>query len=80
MSHVPGKDLTTADALSRSPAAYSPTRTDELLQQETSAYLNLTMEYLSVTEQRLQQIRDCQISDMACQQIMEFCQSGWTKK
>jgi hypothetical protein len=72
ISHVPGKDLTIADTLSRAPVSL-PTAADKLLQQETSAYVNLVMEHLPATEQRLQVIRQCQESDEACQQFSEFC-------
>ena len=79
ISHVPGKDLTIADTLSRAPVS-TPTAADELLQQKTSTYVNLVMEHLPATEQRLQEIRQCQESDEVCQQITEFCQSGWPEK
>jgi hypothetical protein len=79
ISHVPGKDLTIADTLSRAPVC-TPTAADELLQQETNTYVNLVMEHLPATQQRLQEIRRCQESDEVCQQITEFCQSGWPEK
>ena len=58
----------------------TPNVVDELLQQETSAYVDLVMDHLPATEQRHHEIKQCQESDEACQQIAEFCQSGWPEK
>ena len=79
ISHVPGKNLTIADALSRAPES-SPSAADEALQQETTSYVNLIMENLPATEKRLQEIRQHQEADSVCQKIMHFCRSGWPHK
>ena len=79
IGHVPGKELTTADTLSRAPQS-SPTATEELLQLEANAFVNMVLQQLPATEQRLEQIRQHQRNDKACQQITEFCQSGWPDK
>ena len=47
--HVPGKELTTADYLSRSPL---PTMEDHGLSTETNAYVNLVVTYLPTTDSR----------------------------
>ena len=74
--HVPGKELVIADTLSRAPASDS-TPADPALQEETSAYVNLILENLPATEQRLQGIKQHQDSDEICRSIAMFCQSGW---
>ena len=79
ISHVPGKNLTIADALSWALES-SPSVADEALQQETTSYVNLTMENLPATEKRLQEIRQHQEADSVCQKIMHFCCSGWPHK
>ncbi|ETX01927.1 MAG: hypothetical protein ETSY2_36450 [Candidatus Entotheonella gemina] len=79
ISHIPGKDLIIADALSRAPVS-TPTRADEALQQETTLYVNSVIDSLSAPEARLQEIKQHQEADEACQQIVQFCQSGWPVK
>lgn len=77
--HVPGKDLTIADALSRAPAA-EVTPAENLLQRETAAFLNAVLMSILATEQRIKEIRELQPKDPACQQITVYCQSGWPHK
>ena len=79
ITHVPGKDLIIADTLSRAPAA-DPTTADKLLQQEANAFINVILQNLPATEQRLEEIRRHQEDDDATQQIAVFCQSGWPDK
>ena len=79
ISHVPGKDLTIADTLSRAPASL-PLPDDNLLQREATAYVDFMIKHLPATEQRLVEIRECQKSDRMCQHIVEFCRSGWPEK
>ena len=38
------------------------------------------LKHLPATEGRIAEIRDCQEADEVCQQIVEFCQSGWPEK
>ena len=50
IGHVPGKELTIADALSRAPAS-SSSPADMELEQEATAYVNSVVENFPVTEQ-----------------------------
>ena len=79
ISHVPGKDLIIADALSRAPVT-TPSAADEALQQETTSYVDSVIQNLPASEKRLQEIKQRQEADGACRQIAEFCQSGWPEK
>ena len=79
ITHVPGKDLIIADTLSRAPAA-DPTTADELLQQEANAFISTVLQNLPATEQRLEEIRRYQNDNETCQQIADFCQTGWPNK
>ena len=79
ISHVPGKDLTIADALSRAPVT-TPSAADEALQQETTSYVDSVIQNLPASEKRLQEIKQHQEADGACRMIVEFCQSGWPEK
>ena len=62
--HVPGKELTTADYLSRSPL---PTTEDYGLSTETNAYVNLIVTHLPTTDSRLQDIKEHQNQDTVLQ-------------
>ena len=76
ISHVPGKNLTIADALSRAPSSAS-TSHDQLLQDEADAYIQSTLQSLPATEKRLEEIKRKQKEDEVCQQIVEYCKKGW---
>lgn len=77
--HVPGKSLIVADMLSRAPLT-GVTDSDRTLQEDTDAFVNLTIQSLPATEHRLQDIRQHQQQDEACRLLVRYCQSGWPKK
>ena len=79
ITHVPGKELVIADTLSRTPAG-NTTQEENLLQEETRAYVNRILESIPSTEQRLEEIRRHQESNEIRQSITEFCKSGWPKE
>ena len=76
IAHVPGKDLTVADTLSRAPTAIS-TEEDHVLQSEADVYVQAAMLGLPATEKRLNEIREKQKEDHVCVQVMKYCKSGW---
>ena len=55
ISHVPGKDLITADTLSRAPVVESQEPHDKSFQDECQAYVNAVISALPVTDKRLEQ-------------------------
>jgi len=71
ISHVPGKDLVTADTLSRTPVSL-PTAKEEEFQQDVCAFLDLVVNNLPATDTRLRDIQSHQDSDPACSQIKHF--------
>ena len=73
ISHVPGKDLITADTLSRAPVVESQQPEDESFQDECQTYVNAVMSALPVTDKRLLEIKQAQADDATCQNIQEFC-------
>ena len=78
ISHMPGKMLTTADTLSRSPSKHS-SNTDNL-QQESDAYVKLVMQSLPATEKRMKQIKESQQRDETCQLVSTYCLTSWPDK
>ena len=74
ISHVAGKDLCTADTLSRASSIVNQ------LQQEVSAYVDLIIDHLPATQTKLEEIRREQEQDPVCQQIKSYCQTGWPMK
>ena len=79
ISHIPGKDLITADALSRSPCG-SPSISDEQFEDETRAYVDTVVSDLPATTDRLSQIKAAYIGDAVCENLIKFCQDGWPEK
>ena len=74
ISHVPGKDLSVADALSRAPLS----EVDEsLFAQEVDAYVRSIVDYLPISETRLKQVLQSQEEDPVCQRIKDYCRNGW---
>ena len=59
ISHVPGKNLTVADTLSRAPVT-SPTSEEMQFSSSVEAYVNLVLQGLPATEKRLEQIQQAQ--------------------
>ena len=78
ISHMPGKMLTTADTLSRSPSKHSSNTNN--LQQESDAYVKLVMQSLPATEKRMKQIKESQQRDETCQLVSTYCLTSWPDK
>ena len=66
--HVPGKELYTADTLSRAPTAQSK-NDDAVLLEEIEACVGSVVESLPATEQRLDVYRHAQTQDSVSQQL-----------
>ena len=79
VSHVPGKSLLVADALSRAPST-DPVDSDILLQLETTAYVNSVVQNLPASTRQLERIKQHQEEDEVCRQVAAYCQSGWPSK
>ena len=77
ISHVPGKNIATADVLSRAPERITG---DRNLETEINLYVHQVMSNLPATEMRLQQIKDHQDRDDVLKQAKQYCNSGWPDK
>ena len=75
VSHVPGKLLYTADALSRAPV-------DEVITDEddTEAMVHAIMSLLPASNDRLDEYRRQQDADATCSKLKAFCTRGWPKR
>ena len=76
ITHVPGKELYTADTLSRAPGR-EPSNADMVFQTETSAFVNLVHKSLPASDQRLESIRSHQWEDDVLREILTYVQEGW---
>ena len=77
VSHIPGKDLTVADTLSRAPIELSNINDNEF-QEEIEAYVNLVLEQLEIfSGSQLDVIKEQQLRDETCQVLTKYCQSEW---
>ena len=79
ITHVPGKALITADALSRAPLHSDST--DSLdLQESAETFISAVVEALPASANRLEQIAKAQSTDPILQQVTKYCQDGWSAK
>ena len=76
--HVPGKQLFTADALSRAPV---PETIEDPLQEEVEDFVEaITQRCLPATPQRLGEYRKAQEQDAVCEQLRQYCMTEWPQK
>lgn len=76
ISHVPGKELHTADTLSRAPVSEGEDGREEAFCHEVKAYVNAIVKNLPATEERLQVIREEQNKDPLCCKLKTYCEKG----
>ena len=79
ISHTPGKDLVTADALSRAPYS-SGSVSENHFEEQVECYIQQVLESLPATKGRLDEIKTAQREDEVCQRLVEFCQFGWPRR
>lgn len=77
ISHVAGKDLATADVLSRAPLDGT---SDGLQEEEINLYADSVVASLPATERRLQEIQRRQDEDAVLRQLKLYCSGGWPDK
>jgi hypothetical protein len=79
ISHVPGKDLIIADALSRAPSR-NIENSESDFENDTTAFVDMIMESFPASNNRLEEIRREQASDPIIQELSRLCREGWSKK
>lgn len=75
--HVPGKELYTADTLSRAPVTNANFIED--LTGVVDVFANVVMQGLPATDSRIEEIRQHQLEDETCQEISKYVR-GWPEK
>ena len=76
VQYVPGKQQTSADALSRAPVE-SPASEDELFVAEIEVFASQAVNILPATNKRLYEIRNNQKVDAEGIEIREYCLQKW---
>ncbi|XP_048775204.2 uncharacterized protein K02A2.6-like [Ostrea edulis] len=74
--HVPGKNLYTADALSRAPQQ-DMSKEEEEFQTVVEAYVDSIIETLPASESLLEEIRRKLHEDSVLRIVMRYCEEGW---
>lgn len=77
ISHIPGKEMYTADTFSRAPLSEKP---ENSLLSETESYVNLIVSNMPASERKLVEIRENQHDDAVCSKVMEYTLQGWPDK
>ena len=77
ISHVPGKDIATADVLSRAPIENTA---DGLQEEEVNLYVDTVMARLPATDKRLKEIETHQDKDTLLHTLKRYCEEGWPNK
>ena len=74
ISHIPGKLLYTADALSHAPISNGDL---EHFDQDAELFVESVILYLPASKDRLDVFRKAQSEDSTCAKLMTFCRQGW---
>ncbi|KAK7912494.1 hypothetical protein WMY93_012705 [Mugilogobius chulae] len=77
ISHVPGKEIATADVLSRAPIAHTE---EGLHEEEIDLYADAVVASIPATEKRLKEVQKHQDKDEILLQLKQFCLNGWPNK
>ena len=79
ISHVAGRELFTADALSRAPSS-QPSPSDEELEDASSAYIAMIRQSFPASDRRLEEIITHQTEDETCREIRQYAEEVWPDK
>ena len=74
-----GKDLATADSLSRAPAG-QPQEKDIDFETDVASFVDSIIEGLPASKDRLDEIRAKQRADEICRKVASYCKNGWPQQ
>lgn len=72
IEYVPGKELLTADALSRAPSSL-PGAHDDLMEDEMINHVHAVIEEIPASDTKMEEIRQEQMKDSIISQVMNYC-------
>ncbi len=78
--HVPGKQLITADTLSRAPVKCTFTQKEEEDEEEVKVIVDAMVQALPATDARLTTIIKNQKADPICEKVIQYCETEWPGK
>ena len=78
--YVPGKELVTADTLSKAPLDKKLSKEDERLNEDLNLYVSHILENFPAKERKLDELSLHQQNDEVCRKLFEFCIEGWPNK
>ena len=73
---MPGKELYTADALSRAPSSVAGTISQQF-QNELESFVDTVTSVLPASSDRLEEYRTGQKADTTCSMVRHYCEKGW---
>lgn len=74
---MPGKELYTADTLSRAPVS-APA--DKELEELAELAMDACISHLPASRERLGEYQEAQNSDALCSLVIKYCRSSWPTK
>ena len=77
--HVPGKNLVLADTLSRNPQAHTSNTVDIEKEEEIDCFVDSVVSSWSVSDKKLQKIKDAVDEDEEIKTIIKLTLEGWPK-
>ena len=78
--HVPGKELHTADTLSRAPVPDSTSEDSIAFEELAELCMMDVIAHLPASSQRLEMYRKAQSEDPVCKILFKYCRDGWPDK
>lgn len=78
--HVPGKQLITADTLSKAPVKHTFMQKDEEDEDDVKVFVDAVFQALPATDARLNTIIKNQKADLICAKLIQYCETEWTEK
>ena len=76
IKHVPGKEMYTADTLSRAPLPDTSSNIRDNLEL-TELAMTAAVSHLPASNRRLQEYKKAQQEDPQCHRVLQYCRNGW---
>jgi hypothetical protein len=80
MTHVPGKQMYTSDALSRLLKPFTKPDCCTVPEDELNAFVETVIDSLPVSDKKLKEIIEAQEEDEVCKKVKQYCLEGWPDK